>query len=154
MSITNEALDVVYEVLNKYINESLNELQRPSCDVRTQLEDKITKNLVVIEEIDNRISSATTRYEETISALSFEINIYCPNDIVTKKEIDGKEQIIAISKMEQARELRKLVDEVMGGYYKMQRTFCQPTPNIDNTIYRITMRYGVRVNDNKLKFRI
>lgn len=146
MIISNEALDVAYDVLNKYITESLNEMSRPLCDVRTQTIDIISRNLVVIEEIDNSINDATTRYEETISNISFEVNIYCPNDI-----IDG-EQII--SKMEQARELRKLVDAVLGGHFKLRRNFCQPTPNIDNTIYRITMRYNGRLHDNKLKYMI
>lgn len=148
MAITNEALDVVYDVLNKYITESLNKLSRPACDVRTQALDTISKNIVVIEEIDNRIGLATTRFEETTSNIGFEVNIYCPNDVVTKVD----DEIVALSKMEQARELRKLVDEVLGDYYKLTRTFCQPTPNIDNTIYRITMRYSGRVNDNKIKF--
>ena len=146
MSITNEALDVAYDILNKYITTNLKEMSRPNCDVRTQLIDRISKNLVVIEEIDNRINSATTRYEETISDISFEVNIYCPND-----EINGEE---VISKMEQARELRKLVDDVLGVHFKLNRTFCQPTPNLDNTIYRITMRYNGRLNDNRLKYMI
>lgn len=146
MAITNEALDVAYDILNKYITANLEEMSRPNCDVRTQLIDRISKNLVVIEEIDNRINSATTRYEETISNISFEVNIYCPND-----EINGEE---VISKMEQARELRKLVDDVLGTYFKLNRIFCQPTPNLDNTIYRITMRYNGRLNDNRLKYMI
>lgn len=144
MNISNEALDNVYIVLKKYIVESLNETLSPECDVRTQSLSTISKNLIVIEEIDNSIYASTTRFEETVSNLTFEINIYCPNDIVTKDKV--------MSKMEQARELRKLVDEVMGGHYRLVRTFCQPTPNIDNTIYRITMRYNGKLNDNKLKF--
>lgn len=148
MAITNDALDVVYHVLNKYITDSLDELSRPVCDVRTQPLDIISRNLIVLEEIDNRIGLATTRFEETTSNVSFEVNIYCPNDIVTKEN----DEVIAISKMEQARELRKLVDEVLGDYYKLTRDFCQPTPNLDNTIYRITMRYSGRINDKKIKF--
>lgn len=146
MAIRNEALDVAYDILNKYITTNLEEMSRPKCDVRTQLIDRISNNLVVIEEIDNRINSATTRYEETISDISFEVNIYCPND-----EIKGEE---IISKMEQARELRKLVDDVLGVHFRLNRTFCQPTPNLDNTIYRITMRYNGRLNDNRLKYMI
>lgn len=148
MAITNDALDVVYNVLNKYITDSLDELSRPVCDVRTQALDVISRNLIVLEEIDNRIALATTRFEETTSSINFEINIYCPNDVVVKEN----DEIVALSKMEQARELRKLVDDVLGGYYKLTRTFCQPTPNLDNTIYRITMRYSGRINDNKIKF--
>lgn len=148
-TISNEPLDAVYEVLNKYITEKLNEMSRPECDVRTQLEEQITKNLVVVEEINNIIDTATTRYEETTSGLTFEINIYIPNNVIISTN-----PLEALSKTEQARELRKMVDEVMGGYYKMRRTFCQPTPNLDKTIYRITMRYDVGFNDNKLKFRI
>lgn len=148
MAITNDALDVVYHVLNKYIADSLDELSRPVCDVRTQALDVISRNLIVLEEIDNRIGLATTRFEETISNINFEVNIYCPNDVVVKE--NG--EITALSKMEQARELRKLVDDVLGDYYKLTRVFCQPTPNLDNTIYRITMRYSGRINDNKIKF--
>ena len=148
MAIRNEALDIVYAVLKKYIQESLNETSSPYCDVKTESQSPISKNLIVLDEINNRTSLSTTRHEETISSVSFEINIYCPND--SSKEEDG--ELILISKKEQARELRKLVDEVLSGYYRLNRYFCQPTPNIDNTVYRITMRYSGKINDNRLKF--
>ena len=44
MAITNEALDVAYDILNKYITTNLEEMSRPNCDVRTQLIDRISKN--------------------------------------------------------------------------------------------------------------
>ena len=148
MSIRNETLDIVYSVLKKYITESLNETLSPSCEIKTQSQDIISKNLIVLDEISNTLSLSTTRREETISDVSFEVNIFCPKDEV--KESDG--EMILMSKMEQARELRRLVDEVLGGYYRLSRDFCQPTPNIDNTVYRITMRYSGKINDNRLKF--
>lgn len=151
MAICNEPLDIIYNLLKKYIQESLNETSSPSCDVKTQSQSTISRNLIVLEEIDNRISLSTTRREETISGISFEVNIYCPNDATVT---DDNGETIIVSRMEQARELRKLVDEVLGDYYKLNRNFCQPTPNLDTSIYRITMRYSGRINDNKLKIMI
>lgn len=46
----------------------------------------------------------------------------------------------AAEKKTEAREIAKLVDETMQ-YMKFTRTFMQPVPNMDRTIYRITMRW-------------
>lgn len=47
-------------------------------------------------------------------------------------------------KKTQAKTISKIIDDVMVGY-GFRRTMCQPLPNLDRTIYRITMRYIVIV---------
>ena len=48
----------------------------------------------------------------------------------------------------EARTLMSKVDEIMHGM-KFTKTFCQPTPNIDRTIYRMTARYEIVVREGE-----
>lgn len=100
--------------------------------------------LVTIIEEENSFSSATTRnkVQEVVSNLYYEINIYA-TDIKTKDK--------TISNVVITDELKKLVDDVMSVHYGLRRTSCRPTPNLDSTIYRITMRYEGRIFENKNK---
>lgn len=43
----------------------------------------------------------------------------------------------------------KLVDDVIGRRYRMIREYCKPTPNLDDTIYRITMKYSKKIITKK-----
>ena len=54
-----------------------------------------------------------------------------------------------ISNITICNELKELVDKVMSSYFQLERTLCQPTPNVDKNIYRITMRYTANIWDNK-----
>lgn len=139
MIINNDIYNEIYNTLHVFIKNNTNF----PVDIKQSSLDKISKNLVVFTEENNIENSSTTRKEETTSKLSFELNIYSPIDRVINKEL--------ISKVEQARQLRLLVDYVMNSHYKLNRIFCQPTPNIDNNVYRITMRYTGLLNDNTAK---
>ena len=48
-----------------------------------------------------------------------------------------------------ANELHKLVNEYMGVMCGLKRTYDSPTPNVDKNVYRIIMRYTVKINRTK-----
>lgn len=99
--------------------------------------------LVVFTEEDNALLSSTLNREETTSKLYYEVNIY------TRDKVINEEKCYAI---DIARQISMEVDKVFNKKYHMDRLFCRPTPNLDNSIYRITMRYSVGLNDNRVKF--
>lgn len=136
MIINLEIYDKIFQILKKFLQEE--SAYNPLVSKMPQKQsDKFP--LVVITEEDNSYFSGTTRFEETRSKVDYEINIYT-RDVA----IDGKK----ISKLEVAKELKELVDNVMNCNLKMRRRSCRPTPNLDKDIYRITMRYSATVNDN------
>lgn len=98
--------------------------------------------LVTLEELDNSLSFVTTRYkkQEVVSSLFYEINIYAV-DIKTSK---GTTSNVIITQ-----ELQKLVDDIMGIHFGLKRTSCRPTPNLDDTIRRITMKYEGKIFENR-----
>lgn len=136
MVINLDVYDKIYNILKKFLTEE--SLYNPLVS-KEELRQSNRFPLVVFTEEDNSYLTGTTRFEETKSRLNFEINIYTTdtkveNSIVSKKEI--------------AKELIALVDNVMGYNLRMIRRSCRPTPNLDKTIYRVTMRYVTNVNDN------
>lgn len=98
--------------------------------------------LVTIVEQNNTLDTVTTRNkkQEFVSNLYYEINIYA---------VDIRTEDKTISNVVITDELKKLVDDVMSIYYGLKRTSCRPTPNVDSTIYRITMRYEGKIFENR-----
>ena len=135
MRIDNTILNRLYKQLNDYIQ--LN--NKYKTKVSTYQLEKISNNLIVIEEIDNSMLVKQFGGNETISAIGYQINIYCPIDV----KIENK----TITKLQQAMELRGLVDDILGCKNKMNRIYAKPTPNLDNSVYRITMTYTAQYND-------
>lgn len=83
---------------------------------------------VTIVEADNKVLEKTRDLDgiEHHAQVMYEINIYT-NDSVGKKS--------------KAKPISNLIDDVMSSML-FTRTFRGQTPNIDRTIYRITMRYS------------
>ena len=136
MLMNVELYDKIYKILKDFLTAE--SAYKP---IVTKLPQKQSNKfpLVVITEEDNAYLEGTTRFEETRSKVDYEINIY-----TTDMAIDDKK----ISRLEVAKELKGLVDNVMNCNLKMRRRSCRPTPNLDKEIYRITMRYSASVNDN------
>jgi hypothetical protein len=58
---------------------------------------------------------------------------------------------IGDDKKSQAKDLRILVDNVLSGYYNMDRDFSDEIPNfLNQTIYRYVTRYSCLVDKNKV----
>lgn len=144
MIVNIDKYEEVYSVLKKYLTDPETNPYNPSVTKLYKATiDKKKFPLITIEEITNTLSQRTLGANESISTVVYEINIYAINKIINKEEVGN---------MTIARELSALVDNVLGEYYKMRRIYNSPTPNIDETIYRITMRYEKNLFDNRGKF--
>lgn len=99
----------------------------PNADIRGESID-VPKAFpcVTVEEISNSVleRTQTESLTENHAVLGYQINIYTNNS--TKKSL--------------AKQIANIVDAAMGDL-KFTRTLRTPTPNIDTTIYRLTMRY-------------
>lgn len=119
--------------LNTYLKENSEYNPLVTTIVST---DKYPK--VVITKADDRELKSDSFRRNVISSLVFEINIYAKDKVVGNKTISSR--IIAT-------ELEDLIKKYMGDMCGFKRTLDKPTPNIDTTIYRVTMRYNVSYND-------
>lgn len=131
--------DKVYDVLNEYIVARSSYSPKVLRKALTQT-DKFP--LVVLTESNNISIHQTTktRFRETISNIYYEVNIYARDMAVGTNKI---------SNAEICNELKVLTDKVMNGYFQFERTFSEPTPNLDNTVYRITLRYTATLYENR-----
>lgn len=136
MIINLDIYDKIFNILKDFITS---ESKYNPIVTKMELRQSDKFPLVVITEEDNAYLTGTTRFEETRSRAEYEINIYA---------VDKKFEDKIVSKQEVARELMGLVDNVMNCNLKMMRRSCRPTPNLDKNIYRITMRYRAKINDN------
>lgn len=131
--------DCIYKDLNKYLKDNSN--YNPTV-VRKSLKQSKKFPLVTLIEENNNFKTSTLRYKarEVIDSIYWEINIYAQD-----KNIGGK----TISNAEICDELKVLVDDIMSNRYQLTRLSCSPTPNLDDRIYRITMRYTTDLFVNK-----
>ena len=142
MRMNIETYDFVYDVIKLQLDTILKDYGVIVLKKSKQEEDRFP--LVVVTEEDNVIQFSTLNKEETASKLYYEINIYTRDKLVNG---DMKYD------MEIARIIAKEIDAVLNMKYKFDRILCEPTPNLDDSIYRITMRYSIVQNDNRIKLR-
>lgn len=125
------------ENIRKDIKKYSTEKSKYNPIVTTRKIKKIEDNpIIVIQEENNSTSIVDTTFLESIDDIDFSINIYS-KDISLGNEI--------IPNIEVARDLMAIVDRVMFRVYKMKRKSAKPTPNLDNSIYRITMVYSKKI---------
>lgn len=98
--------------------------------------------LVVVREASNTSRNDTKFFYEKQSNIAIEINIY-----TTPMQIGGE----YVGEEDVARIVMQEVSFVMEEYYGLKRVTCIPTPNIDETIYRVTMRYVGTISDYRNK---
>lgn len=128
-----ELIDVVYKELKENIQE--NSKYSPNI-VKKALKSTKKFPLITLIESNDEIEKSDIRMMEIISRKSFEINIYAIDIGLT-------------SNVEIIKELKRLVDDVMVKTFKMRRFLCEPTPNLDDTIERLTMRYKIGVMEKR-----
>ena len=138
MEMNIDVYTLIYKEIRKYLKDNL-DYEVVVTKLSKQEADRFP--LVVVTEEDNALRSSTLNREETFSRLYYEINIFTRD-----KVIDGATRYA----IDLAREISVNIDKVLNKKYHMNRTACRPTPNLDNSIYRITMRYTVDFNDNRL----
>ena len=131
------------DVANIVLREVKAEVQAvyPDCYFTTTNPDSVSKSRVVsMTEIDNYTYTRSlddSLYEHHTN-IAFQFDVY-------SNSTEGKKN--------EAKALMDLVDHALQGM-KFVRTYCNPTPNIDRSYYRITARYkavvaeGVDVDGN------
>ena len=122
-------------------------------EVYTNLKDNITNAVVLkaypstnptfpcvtIEEISNTTNPNTIDTDgEQYNDISFEINIFSDGTV----------------KLSEAMNVRKQVDDIMSGQYRMSRGFSGVVPNfLDTNVQRYTLRYTCTISSNKKIYR-
>lgn len=134
-------IDIENYLFDKVVNAVL--AQYPDCSYYS-VETSVPSNFpcITMEEIENEVytDSMDSSNLENHARISFEINVFSN---------------LESGKKEQAKAICNIVDGIMAEN-NFVRDFYSPTPNIDRTIYRITLRYtgivskGVENNDNML----
>ena len=132
--------DEIYKYLKEYLPSKSSYAPRVT---QKNLKQSDKFPLVTVFEDDNANVLADTTFKDKTDKILISINIYAEDKAVGNK---------VISNANIAKELRDLVDEVMCGKFRMQRTACRRTPNLDENIYRITMNYTRKVITNKKLF--
>lgn len=89
---------------------------------------------ITFYEIDNSEFEHTLDYKQRYSNLAFQIDIFT----------------IGGDKESQARNISSLVNEVMGDKFHMKRIFSNQLSNADKDIYRYTMRYSCKIDEQRL----
>ena len=123
-------INEIYPKLKKYLQD--NSKYSPLVTKKTLKQSKKFPMVVITEE-DNSFHFGTTKTKkrEIVSSLAYKVEIYAVD-----KQIGNK----IVSNVEIVEELEKLVDDVLGNSYGFDRLSCRPTPNLDETIYGVTMR--------------
>jgi hypothetical protein len=91
---------------------------------------------VTFYEIENAEFSHTLDYTERASNLAFQIDIFTTSG--TKESL--------------AKQISKSVSENLENIWHMKRAFANPLTNaVDTDIYRYTMRYSCKIDEDKLR---
>lgn len=123
--------------IDKYVNEN--------CNVAVRVVQKTLKQtdkfpLISVTCEDNKNVLVSTDFSDKTDQITLTINVYAQDMSLGNK---------LLSNAYIASELMKLVDDVCGRKYKLMRTSCRQTPNLDETIYRITARYTKKIISSK-----
>lgn len=89
---------------------------------------------ITFYEIDNSEFEHTLDYTQRKSNLAFQIDIFTTGG----------------DKETQAKTISSIVNEVMEDEFHMKRVFSNPLSNADKDIYRFTMRYSCKIDEERL----
>lgn len=126
----------LYKDISKYVSE--NSKYNPRI-VSKSLKQSDKFPLITVLEFENINSLLSTEYKESVDEITVEINIYAT---------DLNHGNMVVSNSNVAKELLVLIDNVCRKY-RMRRTQCRQTPNLDENIYRITTKYTKKIISNK-----
>lgn len=126
-------IDIHNEIFTKLKNELKSQFENICVQSPYQTTD-VALPCVTFAELDNTINIETVdSLGEYHSIISFEINIYTFGE----------------TKQSDSRKIRQVVDNVMNGFYGMNRNVSQTIENLEDTsIYRYVMRYTCLVEKN------
>lgn len=89
---------------------------------------------VYIEESDNYSATVGSSGKELATAVMYEVNVFSNN---------------ASGKKNECKAIIQIIDGVLTGM-GFERTMCQPIPNEDTTIYRMTARYSASISNGTI----
>lgn len=95
---------------------------------------------VIIEEMSDNNIGRDMGNRNNYTSFEYEINIYAE-----PLNIDNK----TISSRTVAKEIQSWVREFMEVKLPFEKTFNSPTPNIDENVYRITLRYMIKLDETR-----
>ena len=129
------------DIENELFNIIAVTLREEYPDIFVSGDDSLTPSsfpCVYIVQRDNPIdmSSSDSGSIERVTIPMFEINVY--SNLITGRK-------------KQAKEIMAKICEIMSGL-DIERTYCQPTPNADASIYRIVGRFNCKT-DGKYIYR-
>ena len=129
------------DIENELFNIIAVTLREEYPDIFVSGDDSLTPSsfpCVYIVQRDNPIdmSSSDSGSIEKVTIPMFEINVY--SNLITGRK-------------KQAKEIMAKICEIMSGL-DIERTYCQPTPNADASIYRIVGRFNCKT-DGKYIYR-
>ena len=129
------------DIENELFNTIAVILREEYPDIFVSGDDSLTPSTfpcVYIVQRDNPIdmSSSDSGSIERVTIPMFEINVY--SNLITGRK-------------KQAKEIMAKICEIMSGL-DIERTYCQPTPNADASIYRIVGRFNCKT-DGKYIYR-
>lgn len=126
--------DKIYKGLKQYVGE--NSIYSPHVLKKP----KETIFPLVVFSITNDVNTLNQGYFDQISTVSFAVEISTIN-----LEKDGEE----IDSMQVAHEIHKHIEIYLGCICRYTKVLDNPTPNIDTNVYRIVMRYTVKINTRR-----
>lgn len=134
------AMPDIYDEMFKYAQTYIKENSKYSPKVlkNTQLDKKFP--LITIKTTTDDIYSENLDKTDQRFNIGYEIEIYSMNIGNIAKELI-------------ANELMKLINNVFDEHYGMNRMLNQETPNIDADVYRWSMRFEAKIDENKRIYR-
>lgn len=133
-------VDKIYPNLKEYLTEKSQYSPRILQKAIKQ-SDKFP--LVTIIESDNSNDIVDTNFMESTDNVDLTIDIYTQDKTLENSIIS----CVSISN-----ELVGLTDYILSKKYRFRRVFCKRTPNLDSSIYRVTMKYTKKVITSKNLF--
>lgn len=130
-------INQIYNDLKTYLKENSRYDPRVT---RKALKQSDKFPLITITTGDNKNILRDTTGIDSTDRIDIDINIYAEDQVFNNEKISNV-NIVA--------ELSYLIDEVVGKKYRILRTYCKPTPNLDDNIYRVTMKYYKKIITNK-----
>jgi hypothetical protein len=110
-------------------------------------------------------ATVSTVYPDTTPSFPFVLITESSNDVdeetydssgETHNQVDLEVEIFTYGskKKSDAMSIRKKVDGVLNGTYRMRRTYSSEVPNYaDRNVYRYIMRFSFKINENKEIYR-
>ena len=129
----NELYDIVYEMLKKQVKEK--SIFNPT--VVKKVNDKLFPIIVVTAK---DVPITNLGYFEQISLVTFVIEI---------NAVDLVKNGNTYSSMQIASELHDIIEEYLSIKCCMEKTFDESTPNVDENVYRILMRFTKKYNKTR-----